>query len=322
MGACDFTEMELDAIGEIMNISLGASATAASKMLGEAVNITTPTVRVLLKDEFDFKKLEPAVGVEISYVEGLSGKNVMMFALNDVRIIVGMLMGGEIPPEEFELDEINMSAICEVMNQMMGSSATALSEFFGYAVNISTPNSFPVESEEWFKERFFPEGEKMVVVHFLLEIEGKLKNEFLNIMSTDLVKHLIEPFSETLKEDEEQPAESSQGSEAPLEASNPADEGKELSDNRQEPQAAVQPEQPAAQPQPAQSVAAQPQPTVQPQEPQAVVQPQPVAQPQPMVQPQSVAPSSAYQAPPVYQPMPMDPGMPNYLLLVIIVKQH
>ena len=318
MGACDFTEMELDAIGEIMNISLGASATAASKMLGEAVNITTPTVRVLLKDEFDFKKLEPAVGVEISYVEGLSGKNVMMFALNDVRIIVGMLMGGEIPPEEFELDEINMSAICEVMNQMMGSSATALSEFFGYAVNISTPNSFPVESEEWFKERFFPEGEKMVVVHFLLEIEGKLKNEFLNIMSTDLVKHLIEPFSETLKEDEEQPAESSQESGGPLEASSPTDEGKELV----QPQAAIQPEQPAA---------VQPQPAVLPQEPQAVVQPQPVAQPivqpqaavqpqpmvqpqaavqpQSMVQPQAAASPSAYQAPPVYQPMPMDPGM-------------
>lgn len=107
MGACDFTEMELDAIGEIMNISLGASATAVSKMLGETVNITTPTVRVLMRDEFDFKKLEPAVGVEIAYVEGLTGNNVMMFALNDVRIIVGMLMGAEIPAEEFELDEIN-----------------------------------------------------------------------------------------------------------------------------------------------------------------------------------------------------------------------
>lgn len=306
MGACDFTEMELDAIGEIMNISLGASATAASKMLGEAVNITTPTVRVLLKNEFDFKKLEPAVGVEISYVEGLSGKNVMMFALNDVRIIVGMLMGGELPPEEFELDEINMSAICEVMNQMMGSSATALSEFFGYAVNISTPNSFPVESEEWFKERFFPEGEKMVVVHFQLEIEGKLKNEFLNIMSTDLVKHLIEPFSDSLKEDEEQPDESPQGSEVLSEASSPTEEGKELSENRQEPEQPAAQLQAAAQPQ-------EPQPAVQPQaaaaQPQAAVQPQPTVQPQPMVQPQAVASPSAYQAPPVYQPMPMDPGM-------------
>ncbi len=305
MGACDFTEMELDAIGEIMNISLGASATAASKMLGEAVNITTPTVQVLLKDEFDFKKLEPAVGVEISYVEGLSGKNVMMFALNDVRIIVGMLMGGEIPPEEFELDEINMSAICEVMNQMMGSSATALSEFFGYAVNISTPVSFLVESENWFKERFFPEGEKMVVIHFLLEIEGKLKNEFLNIMSTDLVKHLIAPFSDSLKGSGEQPAESPQGNEALLEASGPVEVEKELSENQQELQTVIQPEQPTAQTQPAVQLE-QPQAAVQSQ---PVAQPQSAAQPQAAVQPQAVPSPSAYQMPPVYQPMPMDPSM-------------
>ena len=281
MGACDFTEMELDAIGEIMNISLGASATAVSKMLGETVNITTPTVRVLMRDEFDFKKLEPAVGVEIAYVEGLTGNNVMMFALNDVRIIVGMLMGAEIPAEEFELDEINMSAICEVMNQMMGSSATALSEFFGYAVNISTPVSFPVESEEWFKERFFPQGEKMVVVHFLLEIEGKLKNEFLNIMSTDLVKHLIEPFTESLKENESQIAEEPEDSGANQEPDS-AEETKELSTKRQE---------------------------LPVQEPQPMAEPQPSAQPQPVLQPQPAVSPSALTVTPGYQSMPVDSGM-------------
>ena len=281
MGACDFTEMELDAIGEIMNISLGASATAVSKMLGETVNITTPTVRVLMRDEFDFKKLEPAVGVEIAYVEGLTGNNVMMFALNDVRIIVGMLMGAEIPAEEFELDEINMSAICEVMNQMMGSSATALSEFFGYAVNISTPVSFPVESEEWFKERFFPQGEKMVVVHFLLEIEGKLKNEFLNIMSTDLVKHLIEPFTESLKENESQIAEEPEDSGANQEPDS-AEETKELSTKRQE---------------------------LPGQEPQPMAEPQPSAQPQPVLQPQPAVSPSAFTVTPGYQSMPVDSGM-------------
>ena len=279
MGACDFTEMELDAIGEIMNISLGASATAVSKMLGETVNITTPTVRVLMRDEFDFKKLEPAVGVEIAYVEGLTGNNVMMFALNDVRIIVGMLMGAEIPAEDFELNEINMSAICEVMNQMMGSSATALSEFFGYAVNISTPVSFPVESEEWFKERFFPQGEKMVVVHFLLEIEGKLKNEFLNIMSTDLVKHLIEPFTESLKENESQIAAEPEDS-GVIQEPDSAKETKELSAKRQE--------QPVQEPQPM----AEPQPSA-----------QPVLQPQPAVSP------SAFTVTPGYQSMPVDSGM-------------
>lgn len=46
MGATGFNEMEVDAIGEIMNISLGASATALSTLLGAKVQITTPTVSI------------------------------------------------------------------------------------------------------------------------------------------------------------------------------------------------------------------------------------------------------------------------------------
>ena len=128
MGATSFNEMEFDAIGEIMNISLGSSATAVSTLLGTKVNITTPIVQVMTKEDFDFQDLEPAVGVEISYVKGLSGKSVMLFSRNDVRVIVSMMMGAEIPEEEFVMDEINASAIREAMNQMMGASATALSE--------------------------------------------------------------------------------------------------------------------------------------------------------------------------------------------------
>ena len=139
MGASSFNEMELDAIGEIMNISLGASATAVSTMLGTTVNITTPVVSVLTRDEFEFRRLEPAIGVEIAYVEGLEGKNIMMFRREDVGIIVGTMLGEDPSNWDSELDEIHISAICEVMNQMMGASATALSEFLGTIVNISTP---------------------------------------------------------------------------------------------------------------------------------------------------------------------------------------
>lgn len=67
MGALSFNEMEIDALGEMMNISLGASATAMSTLLGSTVHITTPKVKILTRDQFEFKKLEPAVGVEIAY---------------------------------------------------------------------------------------------------------------------------------------------------------------------------------------------------------------------------------------------------------------
>ena len=138
------TSMEMDAIGEILNISLGASATAVSTMLDARVDITTPTVQVKKKEEFEFSSLEPAVGVEITYIEGLTGSNIMLLKRSDVKTIVEMLMGVEIPEDEFELDEMNISAICEVMNQMMGASSTALSELLSKTVNISTPVSFEI----------------------------------------------------------------------------------------------------------------------------------------------------------------------------------
>ncbi|SFG24902.1 flagellar motor switch protein FliN [Oribacterium sp. WCC10] len=220
MGADRFNSMEIDAIGEIMNISLGSSATALSTMLGTKVNITTPVVKVQNRTEFEYRELEPAVGVEISYVKGLDGRNVMMFSRNDVRIIVSMMMGMDIPEDEFVMDEMNASAIREVMNQMMGSSATALSEFLGVTVDISTPVSFEVPNEEEFKDKYFPGDEAQVVVCFTLEIEDKeLESEFLNIMSVSLVRRLLQPFAEQFG------IELSEGAdEAPAEAASPAEE--------------------------------------------------------------------------------------------------
>ena len=219
MSATSFNEMEFDAIGEIMNISLGSSATAVSTLLGTKVNITTPIVQVLTKDDFDFQDLEPAVGVEISYVKGLSGKSVMLFSRNDVRVIVSMMMGAEIPEEEFVMDEINASAIREAMNQMMGASATALSEFLGTTVDISTPISYEIDDGNAFKDKYFDGSEDSVVIRFTLEIEGKLSSEFINIMSVDLVKRLLEPFKAQFGiEDDDDEYIPSEEPEAPIEA--------------------------------------------------------------------------------------------------------
>lgn len=189
-----FSKLEIDAIGEILNISLGASATAVSTMLNSRVDITTPVVNVVRKEEFEMDRVEPAVCVEITYVEGLEGENVMLLKRHDIKVIVEMVMGMEIPDEDFELDEINISAVCEVMNQMMGASATALSEFLGRMVNISTPISFEVENEQQFIEKYFDDDEPKVVVGFTLKIADKLESEFFNVMPIRLAKGLVEGF--------------------------------------------------------------------------------------------------------------------------------
>lgn len=263
MGALSFNEMEIDALGEMMNISLGASATAMSTLLGSTVHITTPKVKILTRDQFEFKKLEPAVGVEIAYVEGLEGSNIMMFSRNDVRIIVGTLLGEEVPDDKFELDEINRSAICEVMNQMMGASATALSEFLKFTVNISTPVSFEITDAESFKNKYFPEAIPMVVISFTLEIEGKLKSEFLNIMPEKLAKRLLEPFEISLEEAAEvQTEDKESGSKAAEEtAEKVIEEAAEKEKTQPDPEPAPTPQpEPAPQPAPVPQPASTPQP--------------------------------------------------------------
>ena len=194
MDSKNFSAFEIDAIGEILNISLGASATAVSTMLNARVDITTPVVKVLSKEEFEISNLEPAVGVEITYIAGLSGSNIMLLKRHDVKVIVDMLMGMETPEEEFELNELNISAICEVMNQMMGASATALSEFLGKVVNISTPSSFEIGDVNDFKEKYYDNDEYMVVVGFTLKIADQLESEFINVMTPDLAKELVRGF--------------------------------------------------------------------------------------------------------------------------------
>lgn len=190
----NFSSLEIDAIGELMNISLGSSATAASKMLDRRVNITTPRVSVKSIDEFEFKNLEPALAVEITYVEGLDGNNLMILKKNDVRKILEILMMTEIEEEAFVLDELSRSAVCELMNQMMGSSATSLSEIMGETVNISTPIAFEVDNPDSFKEKYFDSDNPMVIVSFDLDIEDCLQSEFMMFMSIGLAKKLINAF--------------------------------------------------------------------------------------------------------------------------------
>ncbi|MCI8714360.1 MAG: flagellar motor switch protein FliN [Oscillospiraceae bacterium] len=218
MGDTIFSPMVIDAIGEIMNISLGSSATAVSNMLDHRVDITTPKVTVVNAEEFSLGKIEPAVGVEIKYVCGLEGSNIMMLKRSDVKAIVDILLGTETADEDFQLDELSVSVVCEVMNQMMGAASTALSDLLGRMVNISTPESFEMDNLDTVREEHFPVTHgPVVVVSFQLSIEGVVESEFMNVMSVELVRELVSGFGVDLDE-----AEDASSAPAPAPAPAPA----------------------------------------------------------------------------------------------------
>ena len=191
-----FTTEETDVIGEIMNISMGSAATAVSTMLDKQVLITTPKVRVEKISNIDYSSLEPAMIVKITYIEGIDGANIMVFRQNDMQMIINQLMGNSMPIEnDFVFDEFSISAACEVMNQMMGSSATALSQFLGKKVDISTPEASLFGDDTTFSSLMeMNEDEEIVAITFDLDIKDIMNSEFISVMPMDLAKMLVSQF--------------------------------------------------------------------------------------------------------------------------------
>lgn len=190
----DFNEMKKDAIGEIHNITMGSAATAVSGMLDAKVWITTPQVNIGKVSELSFPNLEPSVHVVIEYIRGVSGSSLLVLKQTDVQLILNQLMGLPlVVTDDFEFDEMNISAVCEVMNQMMGASATALSEILATQIDISTPKAVISEGggDAWSAYADSPD-DYVCTISFDLTIDGIIKSEFVTILSLDLANEMAE----------------------------------------------------------------------------------------------------------------------------------
>ncbi len=212
------TNEEMDIIGEIMNISMGSAATAVSTMLDTQVLITTPKVSVRKISELDYSALEPAMVVKITYVEGITGANIMVFRQTDMQMIINQLMGNSAPPsDDFVFDEFSISAACEVMNQMMGASATALSQFLGKKIDISTPEASLFGDDTIFSSLMgIPGDEEAVAITFDLDIKDIMNSEFISVMDLDLAKLLVGQFMEGGVDPINDPVETTEIPVAPL----------------------------------------------------------------------------------------------------------
>jgi flagellar motor switch protein FliN/FliY len=186
-----FSPEQIDTLGEVYNISLGSASKAISLILDRKVRITEPRVSVLTVDEFHFLDQEYVLAVDINYVEGLKGKNLLLLKKNDVRKMLEIMMMSEFEEEAFEIDEIGESAVCELMNQMMGAAATSMSNFLDMTVDISIPVVYRIINEMLFKREYFDKGQILALVEFDINIKDTLQSEFYNIMSLEFADEVI-----------------------------------------------------------------------------------------------------------------------------------
>lgn len=280
------SEMQLDAIGEIMNISMGSAATAVSELLNAKVWITTPKVSVVEASRLNYDRLEPAICVKIEYIKGLSGSNLMILKEDDVQLILNQLMGK--PPvisPDFEFDELNISAVSEVMNQMMGASSTALADFLGMSIDISTPTPYILSEINIADLQNYEQTDMVAAINFDLTIDGVIKSEFISVLDINLAATLADRVLGGAAS-AEAPAPEQQTTPAPTPAPSPVEQVAPAPSPIPQAMPAQQPVQPTAPmptPQPMPDMYAQQGYYGYPSQPNPAMYAQPV---QPMMQPQ------------------------------------
>lgn len=184
----DLSDAEKDALGEIGNISMGSASTTLSMLLNQKVNITSPFVYTTTMKELVSSFNVPYMAIYIEYIEGISGFNLLMMKLDDAAILADLMMEGDGTNISEELTDIGISAAAEAMNQMIGSSSTAMASVFGRPVNISPPKTY-VNRELKDDDPFYETMQGPVTVaSFKMTIGAVLDSHIMQVMAMETAK--------------------------------------------------------------------------------------------------------------------------------------
>lgn len=197
------TDKEIDAIGEISNISMGTAATTLFSLVNRKVEISTPRVSYANWSDICEAYERPCVFIRIGYTVGLDGSNILVLKENDVKIITDLMMGGDGTNTDGELGELHLSAISEAMNQMMGSAATSMSSMLNKVIDISPPQADLIDLQQTIDESEIDEflANEFVKISFRLEIGDLIDSDIMQLYPISFAKEMCASVTQSMEED-------------------------------------------------------------------------------------------------------------------------
>jgi flagellar motor switch protein FliN/FliY len=188
------TSDQKDALGEIGNISYGSASTALSQLLNKRVEINTPTVFLTTPRETKEQHPSPYVLLKVEYKAGIKGTNILILKVEDASVIANLFMGGDGQTSKTDLDELELSAVTEAMNQMVGNAATSLSSLFSKKIDIFPPQmrvvDFGKDSDTLIHD--VNDDENMVAVQFRLVIENLVDSDIILLFPFEFAVEMVD----------------------------------------------------------------------------------------------------------------------------------
>ncbi len=141
----DLNKDQLDVFREIGNIGAGNATTALASILDKRLEMSVPNVQIVPFDEISNLMGGPEtiiVGVLVSMTGNLNGYILMVLDQNDALKLLNTLMDYNEPPVDdvFNLTEVDLSALREITNILVGAYISAISSMTGLDIVPTVPD--------------------------------------------------------------------------------------------------------------------------------------------------------------------------------------
>ncbi len=112
------------------------------------------------------------------------------------------MLGGDGTQVSDELTEMDISAVQESMNQMMGSASTSMSTIFNKRVDISPPGIDLLDISKNEGTDNVPDGDILVKISFRLTVGDLIDSSIMQLVTIPFAKHLVEDLMNPATEEE------------------------------------------------------------------------------------------------------------------------
>ena len=132
----------------------------------------------------------------------------MLLKVKDAIIIADLMMGGKGEPKSDQFTEIELSAVSEAMNQMIGSAATAMATMINRKVDILPPDVKVWKEPQNITYDNIDNDQQIYKISFSLDVEGSIHSEIMQIFTEDMVEDIVSSMmadkAEVVKRDQSQ----------------------------------------------------------------------------------------------------------------------
>jgi chemotaxis protein CheC len=194
------SELELDALTELVNLGVSNSALSLREMVREEVFLSVPNVTVVTRQqavanlgENEAKRL---VAVRQDFEGDITGRALLIFPDTKSMELVRALVGGDLSLEE--IMELEQEALAETGNVLLNGCLATIANALERPLRISLPEVVHGEGAEFFDLNHAREGDGVLFIYInftvkLRDISGYIAM-LLDMPSLVTLKELLRDY--------------------------------------------------------------------------------------------------------------------------------